>query len=138
MTSILIIDDEQNLLETLRDVLQGPGQTVATALDAEQGLRRLREDGADLVITDILLPGMDGIEAIRQIARLFPEVRIIAMTGGGGIGLDGYRPEAITTCAYLQAAGRAGAHGLLHKPFGLKQLREMMQRVLRLAPLQAA
>ena len=103
---------------------------MIAAADAEEGLAALRAAPTQLAIIDVVLPGMDGVAAIRQIRAEFPNVRIIAMSGGGNFGLDEYRPEAISTSAYLAACRAAGAHGVIPKPFGTQELRQLIQSVL--------
>jgi CheY-like chemotaxis protein len=82
------------------------------------------------VIIDVVLPGMDGVAAIRQIRLDHPTVRIIAISGGGNFGLAAYRPEAISTNAYLAACTAAGADGVLAKPFETAELRSMIDPLL--------
>jgi len=125
---ILVIDEEAFVREALRRVLGG-ASTVITASDAAAGVRLLRESPADLVIIDVILPALDGIVAIREIRRDFPHVCVIAMAGSGTSGLSSYRPEAISTNAYLAASTAAGAHGTLAKPFETRELRELIERV---------
>jgi CheY-like chemotaxis protein len=128
---ILVIDEEAFVREALRRVLGG-ASTVITASNAAEGLKLLRESSADLVIIDVVLPAMDGIAAIREIRRDYPHVCVIAMAGSGTSGLSSYRPDAISTNAYLAASTAAGAHGTLAKPFETRELRELIERVCTL------
>ena len=130
MTRILVIDDETFVREALQRVLGSPDVTVTGAADADAGLAALRSSPADLVIIDVILPGMDGVAAIKEIRRDFPTVRIIAISGGGNFGLTSYRPEAISTNAYLAACTAAGANGVLAKPFETAELRAMIDQLL--------
>lgn len=114
---VLLIDDEAAVRLALTRVLERAGYRVRTAADGEAGLRELRAHGADVVITDIIMPKVDGVETITAIVREFPAVRIVAISGGGNYGVTDYRPKAITTTAYLSAAQNAGAHAVLTKPF---------------------
>lgn len=118
MARILLIDDELDIRDSAAAVLQREGYDVTVAKDAESGLQAVREQKFDLVICDIIMPGVDGVQAINSIRDTNPEIKIIAISGGGNIGLSSYEPEAITTTAYLQAATEAGAYGVLTKPFG--------------------
>ena len=93
-------------------------------------LEELRRCGADVVITDIIMPKINGVEAIDLIRKEFPAVRIIAISGGGNFGISAYQPNAITTSAYLAAAERAGAHLILTKPFESKDLIQAVEQVL--------
>jgi CheY-like chemotaxis protein len=127
---ILVIDDETFVREALQRVLGSSDVTVLAAADAAAGLAALRNSPVDLVIVDVILPGMDGVAAIKQIRRDYPGVRIIAISGGGNFGLPAYRPEAISTNAYLAACTAAGADGTLAKPFETAELRSMIDQVL--------
>ncbi len=115
--SVLIIDDEPAVRAALTRVLGRAGYAVRVSASGDAGLSELRRQPADIVITDIIMPGIDGVETVRTIAREFPRVRIVAISGGGCYGLGGYRPQAITTTAYLTEAQAAGAHAVLTKPF---------------------
>jgi CheY-like chemotaxis protein len=127
---ILVIDDEPFVREALQRVLNSRSVTVSGVADANAGMAALRESPTDLVIVDAVLQGTDGAAAIRQIRRDHPDVRIIAISGGGGIGLPAYRPEAISTRAYLAACTAAGADAVLSKPFETGELRSLIDQVL--------
>jgi CheY-like chemotaxis protein len=127
---ILVIDDETLVREALQRVLASPTVTVIAAADAVAGLATLRESPFDLVIVDVVLPGMDGVAAIKEIRRDHPEVRIVAISGGGNFGLNAYRPEAISTIAYLAACTSAGADAILAKPFETAELRSLVAQLL--------
>ena len=118
MARILLIDDELDIRDSTAAVLRREGYDVMVAKDAESGLRAVREQKFDLVICDIIMPGVDGVQAINSIRDTNPDIKIIAISGGGNIGLSSYEPEAITTTAYLRAATEAGAYSVLTKPFG--------------------
>jgi len=126
---ILVIDDERYVREALERVLKSPGVTVVGAPDAATGLAMLKESPIDLVIIDVVLPGMDGVAAIKQIRRDHPNIRIIAISGGGNFGLNAYLPDAISTTAYLAACKAAGAEGTLAKPFETADLRSLINQV---------
>ncbi len=85
MTTILIIDDDVHVLGMLKKMLEHEGYDVITAPDGKEGIRSYRENPADLIITDLLMPEKDGIETIIELRRDFPEVHIIAISGGGRI-----------------------------------------------------
>ncbi len=127
---ILVIDDEAFVREALERVLKSPATTVIGAPDAAAGLALMHQSPVDLVIVDVVLPGMDGAAVVKEIRRDYPRVRIIAISGGGNIGLSAYRPEAISTNAYLAACSKAGADGVLPKPFETAELRAMIEEVL--------
>jgi CheY-like chemotaxis protein len=126
---ILVIDDEPFVLEALARVLASADVAVIGAATADAGLSVLRESPVDLVIIDVVLPGMDGVAAIKILRREYPLVRIIAISGGGNFGLSAYLPDAISTSAYLAACKAAGANGTLAKPFETAELRSLIQQV---------
>ena len=129
MQRILVIDDEPFVLEALTRVLASTDVAVIGAANADAGLSVLRESPIDLVIIDVVLPGMDGVAAIKVICREHPLVRIIAISGGGDFGLSAYMPDAISTSAYLAACKAAGANGVLAKPFETAELRSLIEQV---------
>ena len=110
MHHVLVIDDELDVRDAVKRVLDRAGYSVRTADAAAEALVELRRRPADVVITDIIMPKINGVEAIESIRREFPSVRIIAISGGGNFGITAYQPTAITTSAYLAAAQLAGAH----------------------------
>jgi CheY-like chemotaxis protein len=130
MLRILVIDDEQFVREALERVLKSWAVCVVGAADAAAGLALLDQSAMDLVIIDVVLPGMDGVAAIKQIRRDHPNIRIIAISGGGNFGLSAYQPEAISTTAYLAACKAAGANGTLAKPFETAELRALIGQLL--------
>ena len=130
MPRILVIDDEKFVREALQRVLARGDVLVTAVADAAAGLAALCDDAFDLVIIEAVLPGMDGVAAIKQIRRDCPGMRIIAITGAGKVGLNSYRPQAILTSAYLAACTAAGADGILAKPFETAELRSMISHLL--------
>ena len=128
MQRILVIDDEPFVLEALKRALAATA-VVVVASTADAGLAAMREAPVDLVIVDVILPGMDGVAAIKLIRRDHPGVRIIAISGGGNFGLNSYLPNAISTSAYLAACKAAGADGVLAKPFETAELRSLINQV---------
>jgi CheY-like chemotaxis protein len=130
MHSVLIIDDEIDVREAIRRVLERSGFSVRAADGAADALELLRLQTSDVVITDIIMPKINGVEAIHTLRAEFPHVRIIAISGGGNFGITAYKPNAITTSAYLAAAERAGAHYILTKPFESVELLRAVETVL--------
>lgn len=112
MARVLIIDDEEFVRITVSQMLERDGHTVLEAADGEMGLEVLRETRVDLVITDILMPNKEGIETILDLREIYPDIKIIAISGGGRI-------KATT---YLDMAKRLGADAVLKKPFEMKEL----------------
>lgn len=130
MTRVMVIDDEPFVRTALKRVLEGGAITVATAEDAGAALAMMRSQPADLVVVDVIMPGIDGVQLIRTLRSEFPAVRIIAISGGGNFELGGYRPDAVSTRAYLAAAMQAGADATLAKPFDTVELEAAMKPLL--------
>jgi DNA-binding response OmpR family regulator len=80
---ILIIDDDEQFRQMLRRILEHEGYEVIEACDGRQGIERFSEMPADLVITDIVMPVKEGVETILEIKEAHPEVKFIAVSGGG-------------------------------------------------------
>jgi CheY-like chemotaxis protein len=130
MRRLLIVDDEPLVRDALQRVLQLESMQVAVAADAESGLGQLERELPDLVIVDIIMPGVDGVELIRRIRASYPALPVIAISGGGNFEIGGYQPEAIRTQAYLAAAVKAGASAVMPKPFDLTELLEQIEELL--------
>ena len=86
MTRILVIDDERPIRTAIRRMLERAGYEVEEAEDGAVGMQRLRARPADLAIIDLLMPNMGGVETIREVQTQFPQIKILAISGGGRIG----------------------------------------------------
>ncbi|MBI9076471.1 MAG: response regulator [Desulfatibacillum sp.] len=106
MHNILIIDDEKEICTVFQMTLERAGYSVRSALDGDEGIRLFKENPAELLIVDIIMPEKDGIETIVEIRRAFPGVKIVAVSGGGRISSD----------EYLKMAKTLGANITLEKP----------------------
>ena len=122
MARILVIDDEQYIRTALREVLEREGFEVSAAADGKKGLELLEDEGADLVITDIIMPGIDGVATLERIKKAHPDLPVIVISGGGNVAPMEYEPGAISTSAYLASAAKAGASCTLTKPFNRQEL----------------
>jgi DNA-binding NtrC family response regulator len=138
MHTILVIDDEVDVRDGIKRVLDRAGFSVRTVDNAIDGMLELGRAPADVVITDIIMPKLNGVDAIDAILRAFPAVRIIAISGGGNFDVAGYQPASITTAAYLAAANKAGAHVILTKPFESRELIDAVARVISAVPCNGA
>ncbi len=108
---ILVIDDDEQMRVLLRQVMEWSGFSVNDAENGRKGMQIQRRQPADLVITDLIMPEQEGLETISLLKKEFPEVKIVAISGGGRIG-----PEA-----YLPAARELGADLVFSKPFDVKE-----------------
>jgi CheY-like chemotaxis protein len=117
---ILVIDDEPQVRAMLRQMLERGGYEVLEAEEGRAGIKLYQEQAPDLIITDILMPGKEGIETILALRKAHPSVKIIAISGGGRMGkLD-----------VLPIAKSFGAARTLAKPFEREELLEAVQSVL--------
>jgi DNA-binding NtrC family response regulator len=120
MTRILVIDDEEQLRIVLRQMLEKEGYEVEEAPEGAAGLKLLHAHPVDVLMTDIFMPGKEGIETIREVRKRYPAVKIIAFSGGG----RGGRMEMLVNAKFL------GAHRTLTKPFTREELRKAVRAVL--------
>ncbi len=120
MARILLIDDDDDLRTMLRRVLTLSGHTVVEARNGEEGLALFPQAAADLVITDIVMPGKEGLEVLMALRKKHPPVKIIAISGGG-------RGDATD---YLHLAKQMGAARVLSKPFSNDALMSAIAAVL--------
>ena len=130
MAKILIVDDEENVRAALKQVLERAGYEVAVAATGNEGLELMQREGADLVITDVIMPGIDGITTARKIREKFRNTRIIVISGGGKAAPDPYEPDAISTRSYLASANIAGADRTLTKPFDRQDILRAVKNLL--------
>ena len=116
---ILVIDDNAEMRETMSQMLKSAGYEVDLAANGIQGAKLQQASPADLIITDLLMPGKAGLETIIEFRRDFPQVPVIAMSGAPRNGF------------YLVMADRLGAARTIEKPFQPKELLTAVQDVLR-------
>jgi CheY-like chemotaxis protein len=120
ITSILIIDDEDEFRELLRQMREQAGNGVIEARHGREGLQHYRVTPTDLAITDIFMPEDERLEKIRALRHEFLQVKVIAITGVGQRG----------SFDVLRVAKQLGAPQTLRKPFGLQDLCETVQDFL--------
>ena len=120
MSKILVLEDDAALRGLLREALEQAGHEVANAADGDAGIRAFKKSPADLVITDIFMPEKDGLDVIRELKAGFPEVKSIAISGGGRLDKG----------TYLMAASGMGADHVLGKPFEIQDLVDAVREVL--------
>src|SRR3954452_19874294 len=112
MNRILIIDDDQLIRDVMARALEQAGYRVDVAVDGREGTQRFRAEHFDLVIVDIWMPEKDGLETLMEIRRNTPHAKVIAMSGGGRLGMT----------SPLEWAKRLGAVAVLVKPFSVVEL----------------
>src|SRR6266581_4328527 len=120
MARILVIDDEDVVRRMLRTALELQGHEVIEATQGDEALQMQQAFPPDLVITDILMPGKDGLEVIMALRRQAPRLKVIAMSGGG-------RFRQIDA---LETAEMLGAVATVRKPFNLTVVLETVKNVL--------
>ena len=119
MAKVLVIDDEPGIRGIMCRVLETAGHDVTDFANGAGAIEHVRQEPADLVITDLFMPEVEGIETIREIHRLRPDMPIIAISGVDFEGGD-----------YLRVARKFGAVATLRKPFLPSDLVELVSRVL--------
>ena len=110
MATILIIDDEEIIRVLLRSALEAAGYEVTEASNGHEGLERDRQRPTDLVITDILMPEMNGLDMLLELTREFLHAKVIAISGAGG------------EKNVLNIAKLLGARQTFQKPFSIPHL----------------
>lgn len=124
MARILVVDDEDSIRMLLSQILEIQNHEIYDACDGDRALEILSEKDIDVVITDIVMPNREGLETMQYIRTNWPDVKIIAMSGGGRVGKAGY----------LELAEKIGASAILKKPFSSDQLKSAVSEILD-APL---
>lgn len=115
---ILVIEDDEAVRTYLDKVLTEAGYQVLQAADGDEGIARISEDPEiAIVVTDLIMPEKDGIEAIIEIRKLRSGVKILAISGGGRIGPD----------FYLKNSMALGANAILAKPFTRSEFLNVIQ-----------
>lgn len=120
MARILLIDDDDAVREMLRLMLLQLGHSIVEAKDGQEGLDLFHPADPDLVMTDLVMPGMGGLEVVQRLRSQRPDLKILAMSGGG--------PPGSGSC--LKAATAAGASAVLAKPFPYDGLAAALRNLL--------
>ncbi len=114
--TILIVDDDVDIIRIVSAMLAGHGWRVLTATEGPEALRIVRAERPDLVLLDIMMPRMNGIEVLKEARRIAPGIRIIMITAFGDVG------------SYLESMD-LGACEYVNKPFETEELLAMIRRV---------
>jgi two-component system NtrC family response regulator len=120
---ILVIDDDESLRRVLEYNLAQEGYAVLTAASGEQGLELLKKEGADLVLTDVRMPGMSGLQVMQEVRKLDAKIQVIILTAFG-------------TIETAVEAMKAGAFHYISKPFNRDELKLTIRKALDLEALQ--
>lgn len=120
MARILIVDDEKNVRFTLGKALKSHRHEVFDAADGNEALKVLKQCKIDLVVTDIIMPNREGLETIQEIRMNWPEVKIIAISGGG----------RVRNGEFLKVAKKIGADLVLKKPFSMNAFTDEIRKLL--------
>jgi CheY-like chemotaxis protein len=120
MACILLIDDDPHFRGMLRQVLEKEGYEVVEAENGKEAMTLFRAEPTDLVISDIFMPDQEGLQTIRELREEFPDIKIIAISGGGPGG----------SMNFLSAAKLFGAQRTLWKPFDLAEFRRTVHDVM--------
>ena len=116
MDRVLVVDDDPAMRRLLRAILRDR-YAIEEAEHGQDALRQLRKQPFGLVITDLVMPDMEGIELLREIRRVYPSIKTVAISG------------ALRNSTYLSVAGRIGAHATLPKPFDPNVLLALLQNL---------
>ena len=119
--AVLIVDDERNIRITLSMALEALKIPVDTAESGEEALQKLKEKSFSLMLLDLKLPGLDGMEVLRQVINKYPDLKVVIITAYGSIEV-------------AVEAMKVGAIDFLQKPFQPIEVRDMVSRVLQAPP----
>jgi DNA-binding NtrC family response regulator len=117
---ILVVDDEAQIRTMLTQMLEQEGYEIHTAENGEEGLTQVGRYAFDLVITDMIMPVKDGLKFIMELVRNYPDLKILAISGGGAIKAE----------RYLTMAGYLGNIATLEKPFKRDVLLDLVSKQL--------
>ena len=115
MPNLLIVDDEQSYRQLLTLVFEGDGHKIRTAMNGRDALRQLETESADVIITDVKMPDMNGIELLREARELYPDVGVVLMT-------------AFATVETAREAFKLGADDFIQKPFDVEELKIIVKK----------
>jgi DNA-binding NtrC family response regulator len=123
MAKILVIDDDPHCVALLKIAFERAGHTVISATDGMSGLKKACGEFFDLIITDVLMPEKDGLEFMIELKRHKPDVKVIAVSGGGILHAE--------DC--LKMAKVFGAQHVMQKPFDINRMLQVAQELISAA-----
>ncbi len=121
---ILVIDDEQGIRDFLTYELASEGYVIVTANNGEEGVEKIKNEKFNLVISDIKMPKMDGMQALEMIKKIDPGIEVIMATGFG-------------TVETAVASMKKGAYDFIQKPFNLEEIKSLIEKALEKAELKS-
>ncbi|MBS4030350.1 MAG: response regulator [Clostridiales bacterium] len=116
--TVMVVDDRVGIRKLLHEVLQGAGYKVITAAGGNEAIKMIGQETVDLVLLDMKMSGMDGLETLTQLKKVCPQVIIMIMT-------------AYEELEVLKEAARRGAAGYISKPFDIEELKDVVASKLR-------
>jgi two-component system nitrogen regulation response regulator NtrX len=122
MQSILIVDDEQSIRESLTGILQDEGFSPSSAENGEAAIEKVSEEKPDLILLDIWMPGMDGMETLTKIRSIYPDQLVVMMSGHG-------------TIETAVKATKLGAYDFIEKPLSLEKVLLCIQNAVKVSQL---
>lgn len=114
--SVLVVDDEKNIRMTLSMTLESMSYQIQTAVNGEEALEKMSANEFWLILLDLKMPGMDGIEVLRRVSKKYPKIRVIIITAHG-------------TIESAVEAMKLGAVDFIQKPFTANEIRELVNQV---------
>jgi CheY-like chemotaxis protein len=120
MARILVIDDDTGIRTVIGQALKEAGHEVVLAPDGKEGMREHHVKPLDLIITDLFMPEQDGLETIIAFKKQFPNIPVLAISGGNILSAD-----------MLSVARALGADEILEKPFSSKSLQSAVEKFLK-------
>ncbi|MFQ5813185.1 MAG: response regulator [Anaerolineae bacterium] len=120
--SILIVDDDRGMGETLLDIMEDMGYDADVAGDGFEAIEKAKNNAFDVVLMDIKMPGMNGVETFKEIRKILPETNVVMMTA--------YAVEDL-----IAEALREGAYGVLHKPLDIEKVLNLVESLSGLGPI---
>lgn len=116
--SILVVDDEQNVCEGVKEVLEGGGYIVTMATSGQAAVELVKQEPVDVVLLDLIMPGMDGADTCAAIKKMRPDTAVVAISGS---------PSGERLNRFFE---NGGVDIYLYKPFGREELLQGVEKVL--------